>query len=376
MQNWHKVNQAGAAVINRRLIVHLLRRHGPLSRRQLAEMSGLRSSSLTYITRELLGRGVIRTVGKLDRPGAGKKQVLLEVDPRLGWVLGVGVDSDSASLVFLDAKGQMIDRDRMPIHEPFELLPQQLKARADNWLARHGAPPGELLGVGVGIPGVVDPDERVVLRSTRFKLENWNIGERLEKAFGARVCVDNDSNFAALAESRMGSAGDTADFLYFLVNSREWGDRHAIHGLGSSLFINGQLFRGAHFGAGEIDALLDGDHFDAVTAEQLLAIAAPDGAFNGDLHRLADRLTTTLVAMVDLFDPAAVVLGGNLGLANRAMVDYIEKQLNGRIVPVPKRHVAVRPSMFMDHGVSMGAGIAALDDALLTIEHESAMAPA
>ncbi len=371
MRNLRKVNLASAAVMNRQLIVHLLREKGPLSRRQLAQRSGLRSSSLTYITRELIARDVVRTFGKAEKTGVGKKQVLLEVNPDLGWVVGIGIDSDSASMVITDAQGRPIDRDRMAIREPARLLPQTLRARLDSWLGRHGSPPGKLLSAGVGIPGVVDPDRGVVLRSTTFDVENWPIGGELEETLGCPVTIDNDSNFAALAESRDGSAQGLGDFLYYLVNSRERKDRYAITGLGSSLFLNGQLIRGAHFGAGEIDALLEDEPYDSVSADQLLAIAAPEGEFNGDLHRLADRLTSTIVAIADLIDPAAVVLGGNLGIANRAMIDYIEEQLNARLVSVPRRHVAVRPSKFMDHGVSMGAAVAALDLGLVAQEPES-----
>lgn len=375
MHSLRKVNQAGAAVLNRRLVVHLLREHGPLSRRQLAERTGLRSSSLTYITRDLIDRGVIRTYGKLDKPGAGKKQVLLEVDPDLGWVLGVGIDGDAASLVMLDSKGEVIDRDRLQLHDPLELFPELLKARLQSWVARHGAPPGELLGVGIGMPGVIDPDQGLVLRSTRFKLDNWPMAQPIAEALGVRVRIDNDSNMAAFAELREGAADDVGDFLYFLINSSEQGDRYAVQSLGSALVINGQLFRGAHFGAGEIDTLLEGDHYDTVSAKHLLAIASPDGAFDDDLRSLADRLVHTLVAVVDLIDPSAIVFGGNLSLANREMLQYIHRQLNSRIVPVPNRHVAVRPSRFMDHGVSMGAAIVVLEDVLLSGDTEPVVTP-
>ncbi len=354
--------------MNRQLVLHLLRNHGPLSRRQLAERTGLRSSSLTYITRDLIGRGVVRTQGKLDKPGAGKKQVLLEVDPHLGWVLGVGIEGDSASLVLLDCKGQVIDRDRMALREPFTLLPQLLKTRLDNWVARRGTPPGQLLAVGLGMTGVIDPVCGVVLRSTRFNLQNWKLGEALAEAFGVDVRIDNDSNFAAFAEAKEGNAQDESNFLYLLINSDEKGTEYAVQGLGSSMFINGDVYRGACFGAGEIDTILERDHYGCVSAEQLLVMSSPEGDFSQDLYQLADRISATLVPIVDLLDPSAIIIGGNLSLTNQAMIQNIEEQLNARIVPVPNRHVSIRPSLFMDHGVPMGAAIAALDMALLPSE--------
>src|SRR5690606_17086649 len=77
-----------------------------------------------------------------------------------------------------------------------------------------------------------------------------------------------------------------------------------------------------------------------------------------------ERIVDTLVAVVDLVDPAAVVLGGNLCVSNRRMLRFIEEEMNRRVVRVPGRQVAVRSSAFIDYGVSMGAAVAALDAAL------------
>ena len=377
MESNEKVNQTTGALSNRRLALRLLRDQGALSRRQLAEQSGLRSSTVTYVTRDLLERGVIRTGGKVSRSGAGKKQVLLEINPDMGWVVGVGVEGDMASLVFLDAKGDVIDRDRCPLREPFHAMAQTLRLRVDNWLARSGVPRDRLLGVGAGIPGVVDPGEGRVLRSTRFGMEDWLFAAELAQAFEVPAVIDNDSNYAALAEARFGSASQTDSFLYFLINAREQGDRYAVHGLGSALYLGGEVFRGTHFGAGEIDTLIDREPYDTVTAEQLLAISDPEGAFTDAMTPLAERIVNTLLPIVDLIDPAVVILGGNLCLNNRRMAEHIQQQLNARIVPVPNRSVCVWPSILMDHGVSMGAGIAALDAVLPEcVGHQSAPAPA
>lgn len=363
--NW-KVNQSGAALMNRTLVLNLLRGEGRLSRRQLAERTGLRSSSLTYITRDLIDQGIVRTHGKLDRPGAGKKQVLLEIDPDLGWVLGVGIEGEAASIVVLDCKGRVIDRDRLKFRDSFELIPQLLKNRVDNWVARHGDPPGQLMALGLGMTGVIDPHKGVVLRSTRFGLSDWDLGQALSSVFHVPVRIDNDSNFAALAEAREGNARGIDNFLHLLINSSERGAVYSVESLGSSMFINGELYRGSRFGAGEIDALIEKGDYDKVTAEQLLSLATSDGPFDDALRGLADHIATTLAPIVDLLDPSAIVIGGNLSLTNESVIEHIQNELNRRIVTMPHREVEVRSSLFMDHGVSMGAAIAALDEALIT----------
>jgi predicted NBD/HSP70 family sugar kinase len=381
MQPLTKSNQMRTAVNNRRLIVHLLRQAGPLSRHQLAQQTGLRHSSLTYITRELMQRNIIRINGKRDNPGMGKKQVLLEINPDLGWVLGVGVENDAASLVFLNAQGHVIDRDRMLLREPLDLFAKALHNRVTNWITRHGKPEGQLLGIGIGISGIVNPNDGVILRSTRFNLQNFNMAAAMQDVFSVPTCVDNDSNFAAQAEARCGNAVDTDDFLYFLINTTDEKQTYAIRSLGASLFLNGKLCRGAHYGAGEIDTLLDSKPYGIVHAEHLLLMADRQGQFTQELHDLADHIADTLVLMTDLIDPSTIIIGGNLGLANEKMLAHIQQRVNEKTVPIPQRHVNVLASAHMDHGVCLGAAGVALEQALIgdaisMLDEDALLAPA
>mgnify|MGYP001156665064 CR=1 FL=1 len=365
MRSWSKINQASAAVSNRRLVIHLLRESGPLSRRQLAQRSGLQSSTLTYITRELMANGVIRDCGKLSKAGAGKKQSLLEINPGLGWVVGIGLEHSSASLVFLNTQGEVIDRDRVSIREPWDMLAQTLRARVHSWVARHGEPEGALLGVGVGVPGIVDPHEGVVLHSTRFAIKSWPLAKVFSQTFEVPVVIDNDSKLATQAESRIGNAQNKRDFVYFLLNATEDETGYRLSSLGSSLFLNGMLHRGARFGSGEINTQIEGEPYGSIRAQDMLTISDPKGTLDERIQKLADHMVSSLVAICDLVDPAAVVLGGNLGICNEQMIQYIESRLNARIAHVPGRYIEVLSSRHMDHGVSLGAAITALDAALL-----------
>ncbi|MEQ9455026.1 MAG: ROK family protein [Phycisphaeraceae bacterium] len=371
MQGHQKINQASAAAMNRALVLGLVRETGPLSRRQLTEKTGLRSSSVTYITRDLIEGQIIRERGKLDSPGVGKKQVLLEVNPDFGWVIGVGIDADWMSLVMLNAQGVVIDRDHVAMLEPFELLPERLKQRIDSWLER-GEPAGNLLGIGIGMPGVIDPHQGMVLRSVPFGLSSWPLAEHFRQRFSAPITLDNDSNFAALAEARQGHGKDAGDFLYFLINAKEDGDRYTLHGLGSSLFLNGQLYRGAHFGAGEIDKLIQHGDIETLSAKQILALGSLDGQLDEGLKRSLHHLGLILITTTDLLDLPAVLLGGNVNITNPRAIDYLQSLINREIVPVPDRHVTVYPSLLVEQGVSTGAALAAIEAAFRTTSQVTA----
>ncbi len=365
MQRITKANQTSAAIHNRRLAVQLLRQHGTLSRRQLAQITGLRTSTLTYIVRDLLEQNIVRTVGKAESKTVGKKQILIEINPGLGWVVGVGLETDQASLVYVDASGEVIDRERMEVGHDADALPNLLRSRIDAWATRNKKSTDDLLGIGVGVPGVVDSEHGRVLRSTWFAAENLPLRDLIAQQIDTAVHVDNDANFAALCESRLGSARGLTNFVYFLMNSEAEQDEFAIRGLGTTIFLDGRLYRGSHFAAGEVDTLLEAERYANLSQEQIRLMAEKDAPISDVMKRLASQTGRTLTAVVDLIDPQAVVLGGNLAIANLKMIAEIEREMNSQLVKVPNREVAVRASELGDLGVSMGAAIAAIDAALI-----------
>jgi len=364
MRRIAKANQSSAAIHNRRLAVQLLRQHGTLSRRQLAQITGLRTSTLTYIVRDLIEQNIVRTVGKAESKTVGKKQILLEINPGLGWVVGVGLETDMASLVYVDASGEMIDRERIEIGHDVNVVPVLLRSRIDAWAMRNKKDTADLLGVGVGVPGVVDSARGRVLRSTWFTAEDLPLQALITEQMDTNVIVDNDANFAALGESRLGSARGLTNFVYFLMNAQVEQDHFAIRGLGTTIFLDGSLYRGSHFAAGEVDTRLEAERYADISREHMQLLASEDEPLNDVMTRLALQTGRTLTAVVDLIDPQAVVLGGNPAIANKQMIAEIGRVMNNGLVNVPNREVAVRPSQLGDIGVSMGAAVAVIDAAL------------
>ncbi len=364
-----KSTQTISAVHNRRLAVQLLRHHGVLSRQQLAQITGLRNSTLTYIVRELLENQVVRTVGKAESKTVGKKQLLLEINPDLGWVVGLSIDRDSMTLSYLDAAGKVLGQEHMATGHSVDDIPRQLSSHVRSWATAHDESMKKLLGVGIATPGVVDYTRGVLLTSTWLNTKNYPMGRMVSDALGVPVLVDNDANFAAVAEAHQGSARDLGTFIYFFVSSQQHNDVIQIYGLGSTYFINHKLHRGVHFGAGEVDAILDPDPTECVTPDQLELLAEPDGPLTPELIRIGTDLGHTMASVVNLIDPEAVILGGNVIITNKQVLKTIESVINQTIVSLPNRYVEARCSTYSDFGSSMGAAFAAID-AIQIVEGE------
>ncbi len=351
---------------NRSAVLQLLHRNGANSRQELVELTGLRNSTLTSIIRDLIRSDVVRTTGKRESNKVGKKQELLEINPDLGWVVGAGVQERVISLIYMDASGGVIDRDLLQFGRNARLIPDLLKNRIDAWITRHGGPPGRLLGVGIGMPGVIDTDLNIVLRSTYYEISDFPLGQMVSDAIKTAVNIENDANCATLAESRLGSARDLDSFLMFVINVVERNQDYVVRSFGFSLFLEGRLFRGPHFAAGEINPPADVAHepSDVITEEDLIVLAKPDGELPESLNPFVMRIADTLSEVVDLLDPQAIVLAGNLSLRNTKVIDAIEAEVNQRIVSLHNRYVSIRPTALMDQGICTGAALASLEKAL------------
>lgn len=351
---------------NRSAILQLLHRNGAISRQELVELTGLRNSTLTSIIRDLIRSGVVRAMGKRESKKVGKKQELLEINPDLGWVVGAGVQERVISLIYMNASGGVIDRDLLQFGRNSRLIPDLLKNRIDAWVTRQGRPPGRLLGVGIGMPGVIDTDRNVVLRSTYYQVSDFPLGQMVSDVIETAVFVENDANCATLAESRLGSAKDLDSFLLFVINVVERNQDYVVRSFGFSLFLEGRLFRGPHFAVGEINPPADVKHepSDVITEEDLIELAKPDGGLSKSLEPFVMRIADTLSEVVDLLDPQAIILAGNLSLRNTNVIDAIEAKVNQRIVSLHNRYVSIRTTALMDQGICTGAALASLEKAL------------
>lgn len=357
-------NHKTAAAWNRGLALRLLRKHDTLSRRQISQMTGLRGSTLTYIVRELIEKDVVRQVGKLESKRVGQKQVMLKINPGLGWVLGVSLRPTVARLVLLDAAGGRIAGRLLPISGSLEQLPEQLGRGLHGWLDEVGRPAGRLLAVGVGLPGVVDADRGIVLRSTLFEATAVPLQKLLAERFGVPAVIDHDACFGAAAEAMDGAARGSSHFVYFLVNHTRDGDVVRFNSYGSALYLEGNIYRGAHYGAGELATTLAPALVEA-TAAQLAGLAAEDAPLPPGLEVLAQRISDALASIINFTDLQMVVIGGTAGIKNKAFIAEVQRGVDRTLIPIPGRTVRIVSTMIEAEAVAHGAAIAASDAVLV-----------
>ncbi|QQE10947.1 ROK family transcriptional regulator [Planctomycetota bacterium] len=363
-----KANQQLAAAHNRALAIKLLQHHGQLSRRQLSQMIGLQNSTLSYIVRELLDKNILRTSGKRQSKTVGQKQVLLEINHELGWAAGISVFAGNISLIYYNAAGQPLARKSVAIPDDIEQLPTVLRKTMNLFLAEYDAPPGKLLGLGFGLPGIVQPETGVILKSADLNLTNYPLREKLSNEFpDVPICTLHDADAAALAENAHGSARDLHSFIYLMISIIRKNNGFSLEGYGSSIHLDGQHQTGFNHAAGEIDHRLYPKYDKIITQDHLDTLADPSGQLDDTLLDYADQLLTSLAIISNLLDPQAFVLGTNFPLKNQQLLNFLNKNLPAQLIPVPDRVINIQYAKLGEEAVCQGAALAALEQSIVKL---------
>jgi len=210
--------------------------NGPISRAQLSRDLGLSGPTLTQATRYLLERGLIAEMKQSPSTG-GRPATLLGLVANAGQVLGVKLADNHAVGVCINLQSEVL----WSFEEPFSSRGEDAIKELISLLKKNTKKiKGQLLGIGIGIPGVVSSNESGIANSAMLGWDGANVGQQLSTALNTPVLLENDVNTLAITESLYGRGRDISNFLTITLG----------RGIGMGLVINGELYTGSS-GAGE-----------------------------------------------------------------------------------------------------------------------------
>lgn len=229
--------------MNERVMLEVVRSEGPISRTELAHISGLSKPTVTVAITALERDGLVRVAGM--RPGArGPATTLYEIRPESGFVLGLDVGREYLRGAIADITGSVRARGvRRVTSAAADHRLAEMVALADGLCEEAGVSRRRVTQVVVGSPGVLDPaGESLVAARNLPGWERPGVVRELREALGRSTLVENDIALAALAERDLGHGRGVGTFCFVSVGT----------GIGMGLVIDGRLHRGAHGAAGEI----------------------------------------------------------------------------------------------------------------------------
>src|SRR5712692_4106126 len=223
--------------INRGVVLNLIRRRQPISRADLARVSGLQRSTVSLITEQLIReRWVVHgPVGRLPR---GRRPRFLRLNDRKA-ILVADLRPDQTRVGVADVNGNFLSQETMPTTNDPRATAEGLAARILHLMDVHSDLVFE--GVGISLPGRINEKTQDVIFAPNLGWPNFDLKGAIERATGMRVELENAANACALAEVWFSHAEKIRDF----------GGGTGAEGIGTGGSLNGQRARGLNGMAGE-----------------------------------------------------------------------------------------------------------------------------
>jgi predicted NBD/HSP70 family sugar kinase len=363
---------------NQRVTLHAIRVNGPITRTELAEITGLTAPAIANITKRLLVDKLIQEAGR-RRGGRGQPATKLVINPDSWFSIGLNVDRDHITMVLLDFEGRV--RARASREVAFALpkdVDQFFRKGVGKLLAKEGIGASRLAGIGVALPD--DMPRAATLPNQPASYGIWaatDVPSLLASALDVPVFVENDAAAATMGEMQFGLGKKHQTFFYILITAA----------LGGSLVIDGNHFRGASGRSGELGMLRvrdptghDRQIQNIVSLSALYSRLAAQGIRVSEPKELTeldesgqaivdawveaavDTLIDPIIAINCLVNPEAVLIGGRLPAG---IVDKIAARLNQRL----ETHTGIVPAIAPVSRAALSDDAPAVGAAILPFSH-------
>jgi predicted NBD/HSP70 family sugar kinase len=324
---------------NRAAVLWSLYLSQPRSRHELSATTGLSAASVTNVVRELIDEGIVIETGLAESDG-GRPRTLLGMNPEYGYVIGVDVGETRTRVELFDLT--MAERakaeyrlDQSAEHD-VDVVVGQIVSGLDTVLADSGIDAGTIIGVGVGVPGIIERGPEVLVHGQTYGWDAVPLGRLLRAYTGLPLRFDNGAKTMGQAELWFGAGRGARHAVMVLIGS----------GVGASLISGGATYQGATSSAAEFGhitiakggrkcrcgaegcleayvgatAILERYGRPMTASDQELALAELIDAASTSPHaatildEAAEYLGAGLGTLVNLFNPERIILGGWAGL--------------------------------------------------------------
>lgn len=363
---------------NLRTTLELVSSHGASSRAEIARRTGLSRAAVSSLVRELIDQGLLRELGQGESAG-GKPPTLLALNEKARQIVALDLGHQPFQAALFDLTGRIHERVEASGEATVAPTGQHALELAtemiEDMVARASAP---VLGIGVGAPGVIAPDGRV-LEASNLAWHGLDLGAELRQRFDIPITVANDAAMAALAEYHRHPSGRN---LILIKLGR---------GVGAGLVLEGSLYRGQHSAAGEIGhvrvrenglpcgcghtgcletvagipAILNAlgadperDPWDALALAGLFG----EEAVRSVLVEAGRAVGSALAGVVATLDVGHVILAPELRNASDVLIEAARSELSSRILASTSAFVEVEATQLGGDLVLAGAASAVVVD--------------
>ncbi|MFA6349657.1 MAG: ROK family protein [Candidatus Omnitrophota bacterium] len=378
-------------------ILEILRKQGPISRPEISKEMGINVVTISNYIDEFIKHDLVYEK-ELDVSEGGRPPALLDLNPRAGYIIGVGVNLMSMVGLLVDLKGNIVTktqvaRPRSSVKDIAESILEVIR----EIMRRSKDYDSNIKGIGVGIAGLINKKDGTI--SWPQKMNNvytyasvdLPLRTMLEKEFNLPVLIENDATSACFGEHWLDLERGYKNVVYMFS------------GVGCGIMINGTVYNGAHGFAGEIaiDNFKDNDSFncdagnpcflkrwemDLGIVSHIKKLLAKDKASSLEFFKLtssnmenvdlksvfiaarsknvvaltaleaaARRLGIKIAYLANLLDPEVVVIGGGLEEAGDDFIKQVSQTVKEWTFREISQELKIVYSQLRENSVALGA---------------------
>ena len=378
-------------------ILEILRKRGPISRPDISRDMGINVVTISSCIDEFIKHNLVFEKS-LDISEGGRRPVLLDLNPKAGFVIGVGLNLMNMVGLLVDFKGNIITKTQVTrpkasvgeISESILEIVREILRRSKEYASN-------IHGIGVGVAGLINKSDGAIHWPQKtghyytYATVDVPLRGLLEKEFNLPILIENDATSACFGEYWLGLGENYKNILYMFS------------GVGCGIMINGDLYRGAQGYAGEVsiynykeqdnfncqtgsncflkrwdidlgivedvraNLLRDtekGDEFFRITQTtveniDLKTVFAAARAQNtlalGAIESAARRLGIKIAYLVNLLNPEIVIIGGGLEEAGDEFLRKVSSTVKEWAFRESTENLKITYSQLRENAVALGA---------------------
>ncbi|TQS75130.1 ROK family transcriptional regulator [Ornithinibacillus gellani] len=379
---------------NKSLVLNVIQSSSPISRADIASITGLNKGTVSSQVTELIDEHLIYESGP-GKSSGGRRPVMLLFNKIAGYSIGIDLGVNYILGLLTDLEGNICKENYIKIKDlSFDEIMEKLYEVIDSLIASAPSSPYGIIGIGIGVPGTVDNNGNILL-APNLKWKNIHLKEILEEKYHIPIVIENEANGGAHGERKFGIGMDTKHIVYVSIGI----------GIGVGLNLNGELYKGNNGFSGELGHMtidINGkdcrcgskgcwelyaseqalDDYAAqlkltslseeeISLESLLSLAEKgDEKGIALFEEIGNQVGIGLKNIVNIFNPEQIIVGGRLAAAKKWLIAPIKKQLDQTQL-FQQQDLQVDFSSLSTHSAAMGVAAFAVEEFLQNNLHKA-----
>ncbi|WP_068674194.1 ROK family protein [Oceanobacillus sp. Castelsardo] len=371
---------------NKALVLEKIIENSPISRADIASSTGLNKGTVSSLVNELLEEQLIYESGP-GKSSGGRRPVMLLFNQVAGYSIGIDLGVNYILGVLTDLKGNICSEKKVSFNNlTYEEILDKLFKIIDSLISSTTSSPYGIVGIGIGVPGVVDSYKKILL-APNLNWRNVDLKAVLVEKYNIPVIIENEANAGAYGEKKFGVGKNHNNIVYVSVGI----------GIGVGLILNGNLYSGNNGFSGELghmtievngtkcscgnqgcwelyasekSLLLDAKRSDLQNTEDFSLETIIDRANSGEsdsihlFEKTGKYLGVGINNIINIFNPEQVIIGNRMAEAEKwirkPLIDWIKNQT----LWFSQKDLKVDFSNLLTHSTALGVAAFSAEDFL------------